>query len=280
VLVFLACSTSRAPETVAPPVVDISKGRAVYDKLEVGPPHAKLAYWVNEPKEGTPIHGTVLMLHGFLADHLQIENAAEALRNAGYRTIMVDLRGFGKSTGTNITFGYLDKVDLTQLIDYLLAHDLCSRTLGVYGTSYGAASAILYAAADPRVKAVVAVAPFANIREEVPPFARNALGPLSSLFGDTSLNKMANALSGVASMDLDSAKPLEEISKTKAKILLIHGDRDNIIPHASSEALQKANAANTELVTIPGKGHLELCFDPLGILQERTRKWYDAHLAK
>ena len=157
---------------------------------------------------------------------------------------------------------------------------MCGKTVGVYGTSYGAGSAILYAGADPRVKAVVAVAPFATIRDEVAPFARNALGPLGSFFADDSLNRLANVVSGPAKLDLDSARPLDAIARTKARILLIHGDADNIIPHAASEQLHAAAPAHSELKTYPGRGHLELCFDLPGTLQEPTRAWFDANLAR
>src|SRR4051812_5475624 len=52
-----------------------------------------------EPKQGTPIKGTVLVLHGFMGNHRQVQNAGLALRDAGYRAVIPDLRGFGQSTG-------------------------------------------------------------------------------------------------------------------------------------------------------------------------------------
>src|SRR4051794_16685844 len=159
---LLACS-QRAPDVAGggagsaalvsaplPPPLPISKGQDRTLKITVGPPEATLAAWVLEPKAGTPIRGTILFLHGFLANHFQLQGAGEALRQAGYRAVLIDLRGFGQSTGGHITFGVLDAQDMTQLVDQLQAQDLCGPTLGVYGTSYGAASAILYAAADPR----------------------------------------------------------------------------------------------------------------------------------
>ena len=58
------------------------------------------------------------------------------------RAVLVDLRGFGESTGEHITFGVMDAQDLKQLTDALQQKHLCGDTVGVYGTSYGAASAI------------------------------------------------------------------------------------------------------------------------------------------
>ena len=122
-LAIFSCSVPRPREPQPPPAIslEISKGIDQKITVPVGPPEAKLVSWVIEPPRGTPIRGTVLFLHGFLADHGQVQNAGEALRKSGYRAVLVDLRGFGESTGGNITFGHLDAGDLTQLTDYLQA---------------------------------------------------------------------------------------------------------------------------------------------------------------
>jgi pimeloyl-ACP methyl ester carboxylesterase len=163
-------------------------------------------------------------------------------------------------------------------VDALQSKKLCGKTLGVYGTSMGASIAILFAAADPRVETVIAVAPFADIREEVPSFGRNVFGRFGDLFSDSILNSIANTIGDISHMDLDDAKPIDAITKIKIPILLIHGDEDTIIPHIASEKLHAAAPDHTQLVTIPGVGHLELCFDPAGKLQDMTHLWFDKHL--
>lgn len=290
VFLFLACAPSsiyrsadspratRPGEEVALP---LSAGVNKALRIPVGRPdeHASLAVWVNEPKVGTPIRGTVLFLHGFMANHRQLAGAAAALRGAGYRTVLLDLRGFGQSSAGTYTFGFTDAKDLGQVTDALEKMNLCGRTIGVYGTSYGAAAAILFAAADPRVSTVIAVAPFAEIREEVPAYSRHILGETGQLFSNAGLNSLANAVSDIIHMDLDDAKPIEAIARTRAPILLIHGDMDTIIPHSASEKLAAAGGSHCRLVTIHGRGHLDLCFDPYGELQKTTRDWFNTHLS-
>jgi len=275
---FAPRACTDAIKTIAKPEpLPISTGIDQHFKISVGPPAAELAVWTLEPKAGTPVRGTVLFLHGFMATHRQLQNAGEALREAGYRAVLVDLRGFGESTGDHITFGVLDSADLRQLTDALQARKLCGNTLGVYGTSYGAASAILYAAADPRVSTLIAVAPFANIRDEVPIFSRHALGSLADVLTDSALMKVAGAVSSVTGMDLDHARPIDAIQRLHAHLLLIHGDKDTIVPEKASEELHAADPASNLLV-IPGQGHLDLCFDIPGMLQKPTREWFDHYL--
>ena len=60
-----------------------------------------------------------------------------------------------------MTFGLQEAKDLSQVVDALGQRGLLAGNLGVYGISYGATTAIHLAAADRRVRAVVAVEPSA-----------------------------------------------------------------------------------------------------------------------
>lgn len=76
-----------------------------------------------------------------------------ALRLAqdGWRCVLVDLRGHGKSTGRRIYFGTVETFDLAQLLDTLEARGEAQAPVKVLGESYGAALALRWAVADPRV---------------------------------------------------------------------------------------------------------------------------------
>lgn len=287
VFLFLAC-VSLPEGTVAPPgpavvpplpaPLPISKGVDSEMRVPVGNPSAALAVWVQEPAVGTAIRGTVIFLHGFGTNHTSVANAAAALRRGGYRSVLVDMRGFGDSTGVHADFGVTDAADMKLLVDFLQKRGWCGATVGVYGTSLGAATAILWAAVDPRITSVVAVAPFADIRTEVPSFARGVLGSLANMVADDDLNKAADAVGKAARWNLDNARPIDAITKTKAEILLIHGDADEFIPHTASEELHAAAMDHTMLITPHNRGHVELCFDIPGELQGVTRDWFDKTL--
>ncbi len=286
VFLFLACMRLPAPGTVGHDggggVMPVSKGVDQQLKVAVGGSGggagAVLAVWVIEPAAGTSIRGTVIFLHGFMTSHHTVANAGEALRRAGYRAVLVDMRGFGESTGMNTDFGVTAARDMRQLVDYLQQKDLCGERVGVYGTSLGAATAILFAAEDSRVATVVAVAPFADLRTEVPSFARGVLGKLGDLVPEKNLSKAADVVGAVARWDMDQARPIDAIQKTRASVLLIHGDADTFIPHAASEQLHAAAADHSELVTMHDRGHLDVCFDIPGELRVMTREWFDRKL--
>ena len=133
--------------------------------VKVGPPDATLSVSVVEPRGKSPSpRGTILVLHGILARSATMLPAAGALADSGYRAVLVDLRGHGRSTGEYMTFGLQEAKDLSQVIDALEQRGLVAGNVGVYGISYGATTSIHLAAVDCRVRAVVAVEPFATAR--------------------------------------------------------------------------------------------------------------------
>jgi pimeloyl-ACP methyl ester carboxylesterase len=283
--VFLpACAHSLARQLVAAPnnrfhdrqaVPDLHTGDPHHFFVSVGPPAAEIAVWVMEPKNG-PARGTVILLHGFLANHNFVRGAAETFCQAGYRSILVDLRGHGESTGDRITFGVAESHDLLQVTDYLQAHQLAGKNIAVYGTSLGAAVAIQYAALDPRVATVIAVAPFATLKDETPHFARTLL-PFPGLFlSDADYAEVLKDAGEIASFNPDDANPLAAITRTHAKILLIHGALDMVIPADQSRRLHAA-APESELSILPFSGHWDACADLTGEVPRLALRFLDKH---
>jgi pimeloyl-ACP methyl ester carboxylesterase len=287
-LCVAGCKDFLAERMVAPPnggkaddVATIQNVKRDYLQIQVGPPKATLAVWVLEPRQadGARVKGTVLVLHGFLNNHGQMMGVGQSLRDAGYRAVLVDLRGHGESTGTYITYGVEDARDLSQLLDFLEQRHLCEDAVGVYGASYGAASAILLAGRDPRVKAVVAVAPFASLQEEAPYFGKHILPVPGLFFSSLDYKYIVNRMGQVGGFDPDLSDPLAAIRKTSAHVRLFHGDTDLITPCHASEELAAAAPGRTELTILHGKGHLALCFDLFGELHGQTQAWFDRWLA-
>lgn len=89
----------------------------------------------------------------------------EALTAAGFGVLVFDYRGFGDSEGdrTNLSFrGQLE--DLRNGVNYLATRpDVRADAIGVFGSGgTGGGNAVLLAAADPRVRAVVSQLPVAD----------------------------------------------------------------------------------------------------------------------
>lgn len=89
----------------------------------------------------------------------------EALTNAGFGVLILDYRGFGDSEGDRNSLSLSNQVqDLVNAVTYLTTReDVDPDAIGCFGTGgTGGGNAIVLAAADPRVRAVVSQVPVAD----------------------------------------------------------------------------------------------------------------------
>ncbi len=246
-------------------------------RVAVGAPAASIAVWVVEPKTHSP-RGTILVLHGFLAQRILMLDDAKMLANAGYRTVLVDLRGQGRSTGDYITFGAVEARDVSQVIDELARRKLIVGKIGLFGMSFGAATAIETAGIDPRVQAVVSLASFATMREEIPHFGHTMLPLLTWYLSAQDFTEIIGEAGKLAGFNPDDASPLAAIQRTKAPVLLAHGTIDMIIPCEQARELHAAAPNHSDLMLVPGAGHITLWVDINSAVAKRSCEWFDRYL--
>jgi len=221
-------------------------------EVQVGPPAARLSVWMMEPAR-QPARGTVLVLHGIRDSKSSMLGMGHLLADGGYRSVLVDLRGHGLSSGDWLTYGVVDSEDLTQVLDAIDAQNFLTEPVGVFGCSYGAATAIQLAARDPRVQSVVAVAPFSTLHVAVHSYAR-LLG-LGFFLPRRLIDQAVEEAGQIGHFQPSEASPLRAIQQTNAHILLIHGTADWKIPASSSQQLHAAALHHSRLILVEKAGH-------------------------
>jgi pimeloyl-ACP methyl ester carboxylesterase len=161
----------------------------------------------------------------------------------GYDVLAYDSRAHGASGGEYCTYGYHERHDLSRALDAVGAHDAI-----LIGVSLGGAVALQAAAIEPRVKGVIAVAPFADlasiVRDRSPWFATEA--------------DRAAALAGagrLAGFDPNEASPVRAAPRITVPVLLIHGARDGKTPPEHSRRIFRALGDPKELCIIASAGH-------------------------
>jgi alpha-beta hydrolase superfamily lysophospholipase len=227
-------------------------------RIPVGPPAATLSVTVVEP--AAPPRAVVMLLHGIRSQKESLRDVAQHLAGAGYRAVLVDSRGQGRSTGEWLTYGVQESGDLSQLLDSLRVP--ASMPIGVLGASYGAATAIEWAGRDPRVRAVVALAPFSSLREIVPEYMRRTLPVIGRLLPRALVQATVNKAARLAQFDPDKASPLQAIAASEAPVLIFHGSADTHIPPAHSRALAARSPEHTTVVLLDGQDHNGIAGDP------------------
>jgi pimeloyl-ACP methyl ester carboxylesterase len=270
----LAPNAVRGARRTSPPPVLL--GRNVKERtVHVGPDPANLSVWVVEPRVARP-RGTVVLLHGIRMDRRSLSGMGEALCGAGYRAVLMDLRGHGASSGRYLTYGQDEARDVTQVLDALEADGTRLGPLAVFGFSYGAAVSLDVAARDPRVKTAVAVSPFASVREVVRDYQSNYLrGPLKWL-PDSWFQSALDDAGRISRFDPDRTGPENSIRLGSAPLLLIHGDADRQVPLRHSQKLEELAGARAKLVVVPGATHDSVLSRP--VVERETLDWLARHL--
>jgi pimeloyl-ACP methyl ester carboxylesterase len=245
-------------------------------RIPVGPPAATLSV-VLVDGAGAP-RGTVFVLHGIRDHKKSMLGWAINLARAGYRAVLVDSRGHGGSSGDFLTYGVVEARDLSGVLGALSDQGQVAGKVGVMGVSYGAATAIEWAGVEPRVAAVVALAPFSSLRAVVPGYVRHFFPAAEVLLPGFLVDRAIARAGRDASFDPDAASPLAAVARTRARVLLFHGGADDNIPPSHSEAIHERAPDHSEVVIVPGATHDTITWDPRGELWRRAQAWLDEGL--
>jgi fermentation-respiration switch protein FrsA (DUF1100 family) len=213
----------------------------------------RLRGWFLPGEAGYP---AIIMVHGngYNRDDPTIgtlDMAAE-LVESGYNVLMFDLRGYGESDGSTVGGGYLEKRDLAGAVAYVKSRGF--DRIGVIGFSLGAVTALLAAAEDNDIAAVVSDSSYADLNDMMEPeFEKRTKAPLIFL---RPILFMIKILYGV---DFAAIRPVAVVSEINPRpILFIHGSDDTTIPvsHAS-RLFEAAQSPQDELWIVPEAGHTQ-----------------------
>jgi pimeloyl-ACP methyl ester carboxylesterase len=223
----------------------------------------------------TPLkeRGTIVLLHGYMTQKETMLPWALLLAQTGYRVVLVDLRGHGHSTGRTFSAGKYETVDLIQVLDYLTARQLSAGQVGVLGYSFGADLGLYWAARDPRVKTVVAIAPYNKPDEAIPRFAKEMKWPFSTNTLSQAI-VLAESKLGIKWSDWTAESAVAGI---KEPILFIGGGEDTISPPEDLQLMEHAAPTGSKSISIPEANHfvVEIWFQEL---TKPVEDWFQQNL--
>lgn len=245
-------------------------------QVAVGPPHANLDIWLIDPKS-QPV-GTVLVLHGRYDRKRTMVGFGKMLSNqVGLRSVLIDLRGHGHSSGDFLSFGQIDSQDLVQVMDALESGGLLVPPVSVYGPSYGGSVALQTAECDPRIEAVIAVATFASFETILTPYIDHLHPRLAWALPEAWSFRVLEGANRLAGIDLFSLDNLRAIRTTSARVLVMHGENDELVDVDQARALYQAcGSERCRLVVFPGKNHGESMSGE--VLNREATRWLKGHV--
>ena len=174
--------------------------------------------------------------------------------DAGFVTLIFNFRGTGQAQGNIDILGWTR--DLKAAIDYLVSIDKVDKSrLYLLGSSAGAAVCIYVAANDPRVSSIITFACPADFgfladkqRAKATIDHFRSIGLIREADFPPSIDEWLDGF--------NTASPLRWIDRISPRpILLIHGDKDDLVPVEHAYKLYEKAGESKKIVVIPGAGH-------------------------
>lgn len=204
-------------------------------------------------------HGSPGTAHGMLPE-------ARGLARRGYGVLLLNLPGYGGSEGPR-TWGANFREAVRAAVDFAAAQPGVRR-IAAYGYSMSTCVMMQVAAGDPRITALVLLAPFTDIA------AQRAYQHRSRLPGVASVAIPTARHFGLATDELDATEAVRRLGGRP--LLLVVGDQDHAIPLWMPERL-KSLAEEADLWVVAGAGHAGIAESGGDALTERIDAFLQGH---
>lgn len=224
-------------------------------------PHADVVFF---SEDGVRLHGsyvatanargTVVLVHGFKNSLADMSEDAAFLHDAGYAVFLYDSRGCAASDGT-FGVGATEYRDVIGAVSLLKSDSYANAShVAVLGVSLGAGDAILAAARDTRIDAVIADSAWPDESVQLDRMASLRVGPIAIPLLPYE-PRLVDALAGAR---LEDARPRDVIARISPRpLLLIHSvdDENATTPLAGAQEMYASAGQPKELWLAPHGGH-------------------------
>jgi uncharacterized protein len=237
------------------------------------PDNVTLHAWTIHPHHFN--RDAVLLLHGLGDNRIGMTGYAQLLLAHGFTVLLPDARAHGMSGGPLATFGLLERNDIHQWLDFLIAQDR-PRCIFALGESMGAAQLLQSLDTHPQFCAITAESSFANFRE----IAYDRMGQpfhLGSWFGRTIFRPLVEVAFLRArwkyNLNIQEISPENSVAATNIPILLIHGQIDSNIPIRHSRQIHALNP-QAQLWEVPTADHCGALSTAPEEFEHRVLDWF------
>jgi len=268
------------------------------------------------PDGGPPVRGDLRVLEGHRADRAIVlihgfkgfrrfgffPNLARAAAVRGYAAVTFDFSHNGIGADGADTFSAMplfaeqthtrNLAEIRRVLDVLAGGRLLGRPVervGMMGHSRGGGEAVLAAAEDPRVNALVTWAAIAGVAERWAPEHVAAWEAGRAVEIENARTKQMMPVGPAYWRDVVAHRERLDIPAAAARLtipwLIIHGDADTSVPVDEGRTLFDAAGENAELLLVEGGDHgfggkhpYDGATPELRLVSEATLDWFDDHL--
>jgi dipeptidyl aminopeptidase/acylaminoacyl peptidase len=245
------------------PTDDPSSLGLAFETLRIPSGDVELPAWWIPARGGAP-GPAVLLIHGWESARDRTLPNVQILSAIGIHALTIDVRGHGENPPEELplTAGEFG-ADALAAARFLLDRPEVTA-VGVLGHSMGGIGALLAAAAEPRIAAVVAASTPADPYRLTRQTFKLARLPIPGPFAYPLAWLTTHVFLEPRGHTVDSVSAARAIERYAGPVLLIHGDADRVVPFSHLDRLERAverareddpAAAPVEVLAIPGGQH-------------------------
>jgi dipeptidyl aminopeptidase/acylaminoacyl peptidase len=196
--------------------------------------------------------GIVIMVHGIGSCKEPFASLSQSLAKQSIGTFLFDLRAHGKSGGDYCTYGFYEKQDINEIVDYL-KFQFPNTPIGIWGTSLGGAIAIQALELDSRIEFGVIECTFTELYKIVYDYQKRICFGLGIQFiTDQSLAKAGE----IAEFDPEKVKPINSVKNINQPMFMAHGKKDaNISFEYGKQLFDNLKSKEKTFVALEDQGH-------------------------
>jgi pimeloyl-ACP methyl ester carboxylesterase len=192
----------------------------------------------------------VVYLHGNSSSRLAAKKYLPLLIPLRVNVCAFDFSGSGRSEGEFISLGGHEQQDVAAVLGYLRA-TLRLQEFVLWGTSMGAATALLYAGSDPDLACLVLDSPFSDLERLVQELAGRFVN-LPGFVLPTALGQLRDYIQAKIDYDILAIKPILSLQQIFTPAVFLSGTEDSIIDHSHTVRLYDSHKAAKELLLFKG----------------------------
>ncbi|KAL4429458.1 hypothetical protein ABPG74_001303 [Tetrahymena malaccensis] len=193
----------------------------------------------------------VIYLHGNSSSRMESLNCLKVLLPQNITLFSFDFAGCGLSDGEYISLGWYEREDVDTIVNHLRSSGTVS-TIGLWGRSMGAVTALMHADRDPSIAGLVLDSAFSSLRQLAEDLCKQYT-KIPKFVMSAAMAMIKSTISSKAKFDINDLNPLKNhVSKAFIPALFVAAKDDNFISPEHTKALHKEYAGDKNLIMVEG----------------------------
>eukprot|EP00826_Nyctotherus_ovalis_P061701 TRINITY_DN8804_c0_g3_i1.p1 TRINITY_DN8804_c0_g3~~TRINITY_DN8804_c0_g3_i1.p1 ORF type:complete len:414 (+),score=89.36 TRINITY_DN8804_c0_g3_i1:61-1302(+) len=193
----------------------------------------------------------VIYLHGNSSSRIEAIPYVRTFLPSYITIFCFDFSGSGRSDGEYISLGWWEREDLKVVVDYLRSSGK-TNTIGLWGRSMGAATALLHADRDPSIAGLVLDSPFSSLTKLAEELYKKYASGVPGFLYSMAQWYVKKKIKSAAKFSIDDLAPINHVKGTFIPALFVVAKEDSLIDPKHGEELYKAYAGDKNIIRVDG----------------------------